>query len=268
MAEAHVTASAIAAAPAQTRPRAKDHVTLIRVATLVALWVLWEAVSASGLLYQGVVPSSFKIIAALAHEAVSPSFYWNLEFTLLEVLVSMAIGCGAGLVIGLALGANRFAGDAYECYLQYIAPTPKIVFLPVLLVLFGVGAGSKIGMGALSCFFPMALSVGAGVRLVDPVLLRVGRSFNLTRAQMVRMIYLPALVPPIATGFRIGLGVALIGCLLAELKMSNRGLGFLIMQYYAQFKMPQMYAVLIVMFLVAVGANRLLARFFRLPGTR
>jgi NitT/TauT family transport system permease protein len=100
------------------------------------------------------------------------------------------------------------------------------------------------------------------------VLLRVGRGFNLSAAQMVRMIYLPALVPPIATGLRIGLGVATIGCLLAELKMSNRGLGFMIMQYYAQFRTPQMYAVLIVMFIIAVFANGLVARFFRLRGTR
>ena len=257
-----------AADVAKAPPGAPISTARIRIVTLLGLWAAWELVSASGLLYQGVVPSSLKIFAALAHEIVSPAFYWNLEFTLMEVLASLAIGCGAGLAVGLALGASRFAGEAYERYLQYVAPTPKIVFLPVLLVLFGVGAGSKIGMGALSCFFPMALSVGAGVRQVDPVLLRVGRSFNLTAAQMVRMIYLPALVPPIATGLRIGLGVATIGCLLAELKMSNRGLGFMIMQYYAQFRTPQMYAVLIVMFVLAIFANSLVARVFRLRGTR
>jgi len=263
MAEAHVVVAA-PAAPA----RGRASVTPIRIATILGLWAVWEVCSASGLLYEGVVPSSFRIVAALARELVSPAFYWNLEFTLMEILVSIAIGCGSGLVVGLALGANPFAGAAYERYLQYMAPTPKIVFLPVMLVLFGVGAGSKIGQGSLACFFPMALSVAAGVRLVDPVLLRVGRSFNLTRAQMVRMIYLPALVPPIATGLRIGLGVATIGCLLAELKMSNRGLGFMIMQYYAQFRTPNMYAVLIVMFVLAVGANGLVSRLVRLKGTR
>ncbi|HXQ50205.1 MAG TPA: ABC transporter permease subunit [Stellaceae bacterium] len=240
----------------------------IRIVTILGLWAAWELAAASGLLYAGVVPSSFKIVAALAHEIVSAGFYWNLEFTLMEVLVSLAIGCVAGLAVGFVLGAYQFAAASYERYLQYMAPTPKIVFLPVLLVLFGVGPGSKIAMGALSCFFPMALSVAAGVRLVDPVLLRVGRSFNLTTAQMIRMIYLPALVPPIATGLRIGLGVALVGCLLAELKMSNRGLGFMIMQYYAQFRTPQMYAILIVMFVIAVLANTLVARVFRLRGQR
>ncbi len=150
--------------------------------------------------------------------------------------------------------------------MHYLAPTPKIVFLPILLVLFGVGPGSKIAMGTLSCFFPMVLSVASGVRQVDPVLLRVGRSFHLSLLQTVRKIYLPALVPPIATGLKLGTGVAIIGCLLAEIKMSNRGLGFLIMQYYAQFRIPYMYAALLIAFAIAAGGNLLIARFLRLPG--
>jgi NitT/TauT family transport system permease protein len=240
----------------------------IRIATLVGLWLVWEGAAASGLLYAGVVPSSFKIIAALFRLLISGTFWYNLEFTVLEVVTALLIGGTAGAAVGLALGANRFAGAAYERYLHYLAPTPKIVFLPILLVLFGVGPGSKIAMGTLSCFFPIALSVAAGVRTVDTVLLKVGRGYNLTRAQMVRLIYLPSLIPPLANGLRLGLGVAIIGSLLAELKMSNRGLGFLIMQYYSQFRTPEMYAVLIVMFAMAAGANALVGRYVRLPGPR
>lgn len=251
------------------RPRrGVSPVAAIRIATLLGLWIAWEAAAASGLLYAGVVPSSFKIIAALAQLLASGTFWYNLEFTVLEIVTALVIGGVAGAAVGLALGANRFAGAAYERYLHYLAPTPKIVFLPILLVLFGIGPGSKIAMGTLSCFFPIALSVAAGVRTVDPVLLKVGRGYNLTRAQLIRLIYLPSLVPPIANGLRLGLGVAIIGSLLAELKMSNRGLGFLIMQYYSQFRTPEMYAVLIVMFAIAAGANALVGRYVRLPGRR
>jgi NitT/TauT family transport system permease protein len=257
---------AVIARPRRLRPLSP--VTPIRIATLLGLLLVWEAASASGLLYQGVVPSSLRIAAALAQLLTSPVFYYNLEFTVLEVVVALAIGGTAGAAVGLALGANRFAGAAYERYLHYLAPTPKIIFLPILLVMFGIGPGSKIAMGTLSCFFPIALSVAAGVRTVDAVLLKVGRSYNLTRGQMIRMIYLPSLIPPIANGLRLGLGVAIIGSLLAELKMSNRGLGFLIMQYYSQFRTPEMYAVLIVMFALAAGANALVGRYVRLPGPR
>jgi NitT/TauT family transport system permease protein len=238
----------------------------VRIMTLLILWAAWEAVAASGLLYEGVVPSSFKILGAFLRLLASPLLYYNLELTLGEVLVSLLIGAGAGIAVGLALGASRFGGKAFEPYLHYLAPTPKIVFLPILLVLFGIGPGSKIAMGTLSCFFPIALSVATGVRQVDPVLLRVGRSFNLSFGQTIRKIYLPSLVPPIATGLKLGMGVAIIGCLLAEIKMSNRGLGFLVMQYYSQFRIPEMYSVLMVGFVLAALGNTVVARFVRLRG--
>ncbi len=253
--------------PRALRARPASFVTPIRLVTLLCVWAAWEALAASGLLFEGVVPSSLKVVAALAALLTSPDFYYNLEFTLIEILVSLMLGVSAGIAAGLALGTSRFAGRAFEPYLHYLAPTPKIVFLPILLVLFGVGAGSKIAMGTVSCFFPMALSVATGVRQVDPVLLRVGRSFNLNLGQTIRKIYFPSLVSPIATGLKLGLGVAIIGCLLAEIKMSNRGLGFLVMQYYAQFRIPYMYAALIVAFAIAAFGNVLIGYFIRLPGS-
>src|ERR1700733_12422622 len=240
----------------------------VRAGTALLLWALWEGAARSGLFYEGALPSSFKIARAALNLVVMPAFYYNFAVTLLEVAAALAIGVTCGIAVGLALGASRFAGKAFEPYLQYLAPAPKIIFLPVFMVMFGVGGGSKIAIGALSCFFPMALSVISGVRQVDPVLLRVGRSFQLTLAQTIRKIYLPALLPPIATGLRLGLGVAIIGTLLAEIKMSNRGLGFLIMQYYSQFRTPEMYAGLIVMFALAAGANALVAKLMQPRGRR
>jgi NitT/TauT family transport system permease protein len=238
----------------------------LRIGTVLLLWALWEGAARSGLFYEGALPSSFKIALAALNLVVMPAFYYNFGVTLLEVAAALAIGVAGGISVGLALGASRFAGKAFEPYLQNLAPTPKIIFLPVFMVMFGVGGGSKIAIGALSCFFPMVLSVASGVREVDPVLLRVGRSFNLSLAQTVRKIYLPALVPPIATGLRLGLGVAIIGTLLGEIKMSNRGIGFLIMQDYGQFRIADMYAVLVVVFALAAAGNALIARFLRMKG--
>ena len=91
-----------------------------------------------------------------------------------------------------------------------------------MIMWFGVGPESKVAMGTLSCFFPIALSVAAGMRQIDKVLIRVGESFRATTWQMVAKIYLPAMRQPIVNGVRLGLGVALIGTLLAETKLSNR----------------------------------------------
>src|SRR5262249_6062361 len=149
---------------------------------------------------------------------------------------------------------------AFEAYLYYLGPTPKIIFFPVMIMWFGVGPGSKIAMGAISCFFPIALSTAAGMRQIDPVLIRVGKSFRLNAWQMVTKIYLPAMRHPIINGVRLGLGVAIIGTLLAELKLSTVGIGFLIIQAYSLFDMPRMYAMLIVLFVIAIGVNALVGR--------
>ncbi|MBN8937508.1 MAG: ABC transporter permease subunit, partial [Rhizobiales bacterium] len=180
-----------------------------------------------------------------------------------EVAAAMVIGGLSGLIAGLLLGGNPFLGAAFERYLYYLGPTPKIVFFPVMIMWFGVGPESKVAMGTLSCFFPIALNVAAGMREIDSVLIRVGQSFRLSTSQMVRKIYLPAMREPIINGVRIGMGVALIGTLLAETKLSNKGIGFLIIDAYNTFDMPRMYAVLAMLFVIAIGANALLGRASR-----
>ena len=164
------------------------------------------------------------------------------------------------MAVGILLGANRFLSKAFEPYLYYLGPTPKIIFFPVMIMWFGVGPGSKVALGTLSCFFPVALSVAAGMRQIDKVLIRVGKSFRASTWQMMYKIYLPAMRHPIINGVRLGLGVALIGTLLAETKLSNKGIGFLIIKAYSTFDMPRMYAMLIVLFVLAIGANALVGR--------
>ena len=227
----------------------------LRVIAAVLLLAVWEAASWSGLFYRGVLPSVVRIGLALARLLASREFWWHLGTTAAEVLLALLIGGALGAVVGLLVGGGRLLRRTYEPALHYLAPTPKIVFLPVLITLFGVGPSSKVAMGALSCFFPVALSVASGMALVSPVHLRVARSFGLSWWRTLRSVVLPSLRAPMLTGFRLGLGVAVIGCLLSEIKLSNRGLGFLAISYYGQFRIPEMYAVLIVVFALAGFGN-------------
>ena len=243
-------------------------VTLVRVAIILAVLVVWEGLARSGWLYQDVVPRLEIIAAALWKLLSAPDYYVNLGATASEVGLGLAIGGTLGLAVGLALGANRLMARAFEAYLYYLGPTPKIIFFPVMIMWFGVGPGSKVAMGAISCFFPIALSTAAGMRQIDQVLIRVGKSFRASTWQMVTKIYLPAMRHPIINGVRLGLGVAIIGTLLAELKLSNRGIGFLIIQAYSLFDMPRMYAMLIVLFVLAIGVNALVGRLGGLHAIR
>ena len=238
-------------------------VAALRIAIVATSLVAWEALAASGWLFRDVVPSLAAIGTAVLRLLASSDFYANLGVTAAEIGVALAIGGVAGLATGILLGANRFLSDAFESMLLYLGPTPKIIFFPVMIMWFGVGAGSKIAMGAISCFFPIAISTAGGMREIDRVLIRVGRSFRASPWQMVTKIYLPAMRAPIINGIRLGLGVAVIGTLLAETKLSNRGLGYLVIQAYSLFDMPRMYALLIVLFVLAIGANALLSRLSR-----
>jgi len=259
-------------------PRGLRPVTMLRIAIIVVTLASWEALSASGLLYRDVVPSLLAIARALFDlltvpdmpvdlspfglqgTASIPAIYWHLYVTFYEIAIGLLIGGLSGLVAGIALGSSRLLRQAYEPLLYYLGPCPKIIFFPVMIMWFGVGPGSKVAMGAISCFFPVALNVAGGMREIDRVLIQVGRSFRANTWQMVTKIYLPAMRHPIINGIRIGLGVCLIGTLLAETKLSNSGVGFLVIQAYSLFNMPLMYALLIVLFVIAIGANTLIGK--------
>jgi ABC-type nitrate/sulfonate/bicarbonate transport system permease component len=271
-------------------------VTLLRIAIVVVAVALWEAAAYAGALLAPVNPALSSLLSKVtpslvvigqsliellgqadlkwpvdigidgwrwAQDFSIPSLYWHLYVTISEVATALVIGGLAGLAVGLLLGANPFVSAAFERYLYYLGPTPKIVFFPVMIMWFGVGVESKIAMGTLSCFFPIVLSTAAGMRQIDSVLIRVGRSFRLSTWQMVTKIYLPAMREPIVNGVRLGMGVALIGTLLAETKLSNKGIGFMIIDAYNTFDLPRMYAVLLVLFVIAIGANALVGRASR-----
>jgi NitT/TauT family transport system permease protein len=249
-------------------PGRDSEVLIIRAAIIATVVVVWELASASGLFYRDVVPSLLAIGRALMAVVGNPDFYGHLGVTLAEVASALAIGGALGLLVGLALGGSRFLAQAFEHYLYYLGPTPKIIFFPIMIMWFGVGPASKVAMGALSCFFPIVLSVASGMRQIDPVLIRVGQSFKVSRWQAATKIHLPAMRAPILNGVRLGLGIAIIGTLLAETKLSNAGVGYLIMQAYSVFDMPRMYAMLIVLFALAIGANAMVGRLAGPPAAR
>jgi NitT/TauT family transport system permease protein len=248
--------------PAKRRGRL-DPVHWVRIITVLAILVGWELLARSGWLFRDVVPSLGAIGAAIGGLIVDAEYYRHLGWTAFEIVVALLIGGMSGLIVGLVLGGSRLLRRAFEPYLYYLGPTPKIIFFPVMILWFGIGPASKIALGAISCFFPIALSTAAGMRMIDPVLVRVGQSFRARTWQMVTKIYLPALRHPIMNGLRLGFGIAVIGTLLAETKLSNRGIGFLIINSYTTFDMPRMYALLILLFILANSAN---AMFGRLAG--
>ena len=258
----------MAATPAIGAPRAsiasaerepsRGAVLAVRVGVVIVALAIWEAISRSGLFFGDVVPSLVKITGGFGKLLALDAFWFNLGVTLLETAVALGIGAAAGIVCGIALGANRFLQRAYEPFIYYLSPTPRIILFPIMIMWFGIGPESKVALGALSSFFPVALSTAAGMGQIEQVLIRVGRSFRATGWQMATKIYLPAMRAPVLNGLRLGFGLAIITVLLAETKLSNKGLGYLVMQFYTRFDMPTLYALLIVLFGLAGLGNALI----------
>jgi ABC-type nitrate/sulfonate/bicarbonate transport system permease component len=206
-------------------------------------------------------------MSSLATMLGQVSFWTNFSVTASEIGLAITIGGSLGLVVGLILGGSKFLGAAYEPFVIYLASTPKVILLPIIYLMFGIGPASKIAVGSIACFMPMAISVAAGVRQINPTLIRVGQSFNLKRNQMVRYVYLPAMVAPIANGLRIALGSAIVVCLVAEIKFSSVGIGQMVIDNFNRSRFAEVYAVLIVIITLAVVGNTLVDRLARAHGS-
>jgi ABC-type nitrate/sulfonate/bicarbonate transport system permease component len=238
--------------------------TLLRVIAILGFLAVWQGLSASGFVYPGALPSWLTIMAAAANFLISPVFWFHLSVSALEIAASLAIGTAIGFVAGILLGMIGLAGRGLERYVQYLASTPKVVFLPLIFILFGIGSTSKIVLGAFACSFPMTLGIAQAMRHLPPVYLGVARGFDLTAWQTARMVYLPALSRPILTALRVALGIAFSACLVAEMKFANAGLGWLIVASYERSRFADIYALLAVVVCLAISATALLGRFAEL----
>jgi ABC-type nitrate/sulfonate/bicarbonate transport system permease component len=242
-------------APANPRNGLARRVLWIQVLTILALLMVWELLSRSGLFYEGVLPSTALIMRAIGSELADVGFYRDLGITMAETAVGFIYGSVIAISVGVWLGLSRYVRKMMEPYIVALGGTPKIIFLPILFLIFGLGFEAKVAKGAMSAFFPVVLSATSGFLQIPPVLLRVADSFNLTLRQKVWKIYLPAMSNPLMTGIRLGMAMAIIGVLAAEITSGSAGLGFRLIRSADQFRVPSVYAVTILIFAISSMIN-------------
>ena len=172
--------------------------------------------------------------------------------------VALALSALLGLGIGLPFGLNRLAGEIAEPLLVSAYAVPKIVLFPIVLLIFGIGLPAKIAFGAIHGIIPIAIFAMAGVRQINPVLLRTALVLRLGRAETLRRIVWPAALPEIFSGLRIGFSLTLIGTLLGEMFGSQKGLGFLLMNAIGLQNIPVIMAVTLLLVLFAATLSTVL----------
>ncbi len=174
--------------------------------------------------------------------------------TLFEVLVGFGVGAGLALVTGYALARLPLAERLLSPYLVAAQATPILVFAPLLAVWFGPGLTAKILICALIVFFPVAIATMVGVRAVDERLLELARSLRATRWQIVTTLEVPAALPAIFGGLRVGVTLAVVGAIVGEWAGADRGLGLLVnLARGALFDIPLMFATELTNALLGIG---------------
>ncbi|PTM43475.1 NitT/TauT family transport system permease protein [Bosea sp. 124] len=159
----------------------------------------------------------------------TPQFAAHLAETGKAFGLALLLAIAIGLAIGFTLGMNRFLSEVLEPVLVALYSVPKITLYPILLLAFGLGMSAKVAFGAIHGVIPIALFTITAVRNVKPVYIKTGSVMGLSPLETVRRIILPAALPEIFAGLRIGFSLTLIGTLLGEMFASQRGLGFLLM---------------------------------------
>jgi NitT/TauT family transport system permease protein len=176
----------------------------------------------------------------------------------LAFLQALAIAWIGGVGIGVLLGGHKLSGEVAEPILVGLYSLPKITLYPVILLLFGLGMSAKVAFGALHGIIPVVLFTMSAVRNVNRTYLRAGRSMRLTPMQMAWYILIPATLPEIFSGLRIGFSLTLLGTMLGELFASQRGLGFLLMTAIDLNDVQTILAIAVLISLFAVITNSIL----------
>ena len=161
----------------------------------------------------------------------------------------MILGVGAGLV----LGSVRLMRDVVMPYVTVLYSIPKILILPWIALIFGIGLTTAVWNATLFAFFPIVVMVVGGVRDVDQVLLTVATSMGASRWQIYRKVVLPAILPSVMVGMRIGIVFAMLGVLLAEMFAGIRGMGFLMQRLAMAFNAPDLFAATLLVSALSIG---------------
>ncbi|WP_430395044.1 ABC transporter permease [Enterovirga aerilata] len=184
---------------------------------------------------------------------VGGEFLGPLGHTLLLFAVGYGLACLIGITLGLLMGASPVIYGLFEPLVELIRPLPKSALVPALFLFLGIGPATMVTVVVLAAVFPVLINTLQGVRGIDPVLLDTARTFQCSRTRTLLSVVLPAAMPMILAGMRVGLGLGLVLVILAEMLAGESGLGYLILDLQRSFQIREMYAWIAV--LAAVGGT-------------
>ncbi len=193
------------------------------------LFLLWELASRSGLVSTNVFPAPTTAIVGTLQTMPMSDILGNVWISLGRIFWGFALGAVFGTVIGIASGWYRALGVLTRPLIELLRPIPPLAWIPLAIIWFGLGEPSKVFVIFLGAFFPIVTSAYRGMIGIDPALLRVGQTMGLRGPMLLIRVAVPAAMPDLATGIRIGWGLSFGVLVAAELIAADSGMGFMIM---------------------------------------
>lgn len=225
------------------------------VLALVAGAALWELLGWSlGLQW---LPPFSKVMQALVQFVGSGVILANLRLSLQGLIVGFSLSLVLGVSLGALMGRYRPVEKALDLYVHALFVCPSIVFAPIFFAIFGLSDASRIAIIVVYSMFVIVINTATAIRTVDPVLVEMARSFGCREAQIFRRILLPASLPLVFAGIRLGMGRAVKGMINGEMLIAFVGLGALAQRYGAQFDAAKVFAIAMVVLIIGLISNAL-----------
>jgi putative hydroxymethylpyrimidine transport system permease protein len=232
------------------------------IAVVIGLVAIWQAVVSITGVPEFMLPPPLDVARALADDA--SLLAGHTAVTLAEILIGLLCGTALGIATALAMAAWRPARDWILPVIVASQAIPVFALAPILVLWLGFDLGPKIAMATLIIYFPVASAFFDGLRRTDPGHLDLARTMGAARGTVLRRIRVPAALPSLASGLRVGVAVAPIGAVVGEWVGASAGLGHLMLHAKARVETPRMFAALIVLAVIGVvlylAADRLLRR--------
>jgi ABC-type nitrate/sulfonate/bicarbonate transport system permease component len=253
------TISSTSNATPRMSARARD--LLLNIASPLVLLIVWELCARFGFIDTRFFPAPSRIIATMVEMLQTGELVTHTAISMQRLIYGTVIGSLPALVLGIAMGLNRPIRAVFDPLIAATYPVPKSAILPLALLIFGLGEGSKVFMVAIGVFFPVVINTTTGVREINRIYLDVGQNYKASRWNTFWTIALPGALPVIMTGFKLGIGIGLVLIAVAEMVGAKSGLGYLIWSAWSTFAVEQMYVGLFVIaiigFLLTVALNEL-----------
>lgn len=224
--------------------------TAARWILLAVLLVAWEALPRLGLIHTLFLPPLTD--ALLAAWRSWPMYLENLVVTLWQILAALAIACGGGIALGAVIGSVPALRRSLTPLLSSAYAIPLVVLYPLMAAWFGIGPSSQIAFAGLYGIIPAALATAAGIQSIDPQLALTARSMGATLFQRIVHVVLPAAIPSVLNGIRIGGALAIVGVVLAQMLVSTEGLGFVITTYRTMLDGAHVFAAILFVLAIAL----------------